>query len=549
MATKTIKDLEREILELQAGKLGFEQMYAQVADKNSDHAMVLFGQIKKIDDTIDELEDLLDQAEEKTEKAAKRSAWKKNKTVIDQAIKDNYMGYIIPEDKFIYCRDYGAGQSNVQFKMFNSTRIVKALSKLAGVNINHGDHLEIIDYFQQQNKTFLDVTSSFNKAKWNENEIYNKMSVIREKWIKPDFAMADHYNRDLDVLIACVCGGKQENIDHLERWVAFKYLNPAKNANIPNLDLGGNPGGNGKGRFVEILKTIFTPACVIQAHREELDKFNGAWEMAVILYYDEPEEKELAAGKLKQATGSEDMRVEKKGIDATMADRNYNFIFMSNNKHGVVKLSGGSDGGEDRRYSVINTDLVLMDVLLDIGKSKRESQLWLDDLAQKLVKDPVEIGRWLAHLIRKHSVELIPVLSALHGDDYHARFESQKDPITQAFDEILPVFLAQQCMPLTTLTEIVHAHTENHRWKEHKVGPLWETYLKRNKIDFLGMPRTRYAVMWGQDDRLKESQGKLFVTGNQKNSHFDLSTVFKKRPNYESIMPNVIGKGDLLIAQ
>jgi hypothetical protein len=547
MATKTVKQLEQEILELRAGKLGFEQMYAQTEDKNSDHGLVLFGQIKQIEESISELEDLLDQAEEKTEKAAKRSAWKKNKPAIDQAINDNYMGYIIPEDKFIYCRDYGAGQSNVQFKMFNSTRIVKALSKLAGVNINHGDHYEIIDYFQQQGKTYLDVTSSFNKAKWNESEIYNKMSVIREKWIKPDFANADAYNRDLDVLIACVCGGKQENIDHLERWVAFKYLNPAKNANIPNLDLGGNPGGNGKGRFVEILKTIFTPACVIQAHREELDKFNGAWEMAVILYYDEPEEKELAASKLKQATGAEDMRVEKKGIDATMADRNYNFIFMSNNKHGVVKLSGGSDGGEDRRYSVINTDLVLMDVLLDSGKSKREAQLWLDDMAQKLVKDPVDLSRWLAHLIRKHAVELIPVLSALHGEDYHARFESQKDAITQAFDEILPVFLKQRCMPLMTLTEIVHAHTENHRWKEHKVGPLWETYLKRNRIEFAGLNRTRYRVMWGADDQLREAQGKLFVVEHSERRDFDVGDIFKKRPNYDAILPNVIGKSDLVI--
>ena len=242
MATKTIKQLEQEILELEASKLGFGQMYDQVEDKNSDHALVLLGQLKTIDDTIVELRDLLDQAEEKTEKAAKRSAWKKNKPAIDQAIMDNYMGYIIPEDKFIYCRDYGAGQSNVQFKMFNSTRIVKALSKLAGVNINHGDHYEIIDYFQQQGKTYLDVTSSFNKAKWNEQEIYNKMSVIYNKWLQPDFAHADDYDRRFDTLLHCICGGKQENIDHLEQWVAFKYIHPGKGPNTPNLDLGGNPG-------------------------------------------------------------------------------------------------------------------------------------------------------------------------------------------------------------------------------------------------------------------------------------------------------------------
>ena len=41
MATKTIKQLEQEILELEARKLGFGQMYDQVEDKNSEHALVL----------------------------------------------------------------------------------------------------------------------------------------------------------------------------------------------------------------------------------------------------------------------------------------------------------------------------------------------------------------------------------------------------------------------------------------------------------------------------------------------------------------------------
>ena len=459
---------------------------------------------------------------------------------------DNYMGYIIPEDKFIYCRDYGAGQSNVQFKMFNSTRIVKALSKLAGVNINHGDHYEIIDYFQQQGKTYLDVTSSFNKAKWNEQEIYNKMSVIYNKWLQPDFAHADDYDRRFDTLLHCICGGKQENIDHLEQWVAFKYIHPGKGPNTPNLDLGGNPGGNGKGRFVELLKTIFTPACVIQAHREELDKFNGAWEMAVILYYDEPEEKELAASKLKQATGSEDMRVEKKGIDATMADRNYNFVFMSNNKHGVVKLSGGSDGGEDRRYSVINTDIVLLDHLRSQGLTVEQGKQWMDDLAQKLIKDGPAVARWLAHIMLKHNLNDLNILSALHGEDYHARFESQKHAITQAFDDIVQVFAKEECMPLITLTELVHAHTENNRWKEHNVGPLWENYLKRNRVDFTALNRTRYKIKW-YDETLRDPQAKIYIVPGSEQREFDLSSVYKKKPNYDSILPNSIGKLDLVI--
>ena len=128
----------------------------------------------------------------------------------------------------------------------------------------------------------------------------------------------------------------------------------------------------------------------------------------------------------------------------------------------------------------------------------------------------------------------------------HARFESQKDAITQAFDDIVQVFAKEECMPLITLTELVHAHTENNRWKEHNVGPLWENYLKRNRVDFTALNRTRYKIKW-YDETLRDPQAKIYIVPGSEQREFDLSSVYKKKPNYDSILPNSIGKLDLVI--
>jgi len=543
MATKTSEEIRSELTLLKAQRAGLEQALQQGSlndSERSDFEVALYNADKE----IASFEKALGDIDVKEQKVRKKNNWQTEKPTVDRIIAENHIGYIINEDKFIYCRDFGAGQSNVQFKLVNSARIGRVLNKMSNSVIQGKDHYELVDYFQETGHSFLDVTSSFNKLKWKESDVYNKMSVIRQKWIQPiDDGVA--YHSDLDLLIHCVAGGKQENIDHLKQWVAFKYLNPDRNANIPNIDAGGNPGGNGKNTFVTALKTIFTNTCVVQAHKEELEKFNANWEMAVILYYDEPEEKELAAGKLKQATGSEDMRVEKKGIDATMADRNYNFIFMSNNDHGVVKLSGGSSGGEDRRYSVINTNLVLADMYRDAGLTQDQVLDRLNNLTQKIVKDPQEMGRWLAAIIKQYSVAQIGSLPALHGEDYRNRFQDQKDAITEAFDAVVPVFQKQTCMPLSILCDIARAHTGQQRLTDRGVQKSWTQYLKRNKIEVDVNDRVRYKSLW-KTDNIKWAQGKVYNTPGIATTDFQWETVVSKKPNYNSVnLP--FGKDDLII--
>lgn len=545
MATKT-KSVAEKLRELEADLAQQQQLLDALSDPNSDVGASISRNILDITDLIQELKSQQQQLALKRERLRKKSAWAEEQDKVREAMDKYFMGYIIPEQKFIYCKDFGREQNNVQFNMFRDTGIIRMLNKMTGMTIQGRDANEIIDYFQESGRDYYSITSSFNRKKWDESDVYNKMSVIREHWLKPDFERAGDYDPLLDVLIAAVAGGKQENIDHLEQFIGFKYLYPDRTANTPNIDAGGMPGGNGKTVLTLLLTTIFTPSCVIQAHSDELQKFNANWEMAVILYYDEPEEKELSAAKLKQKTGGEDMRIEKKGIDATMADRNYNFLFLSNNERGVVQLSGGSDGGEDRRYSVITTDLVLYDLLRQAGNTDQEAREKLNYIAQTLVKDREQVARWLAHIIEKHRIASMTVLPALHSEDYHRRFQDQKDSVTEAFDRILPVFVKNGCISANLLADLVRVMTENNSHKTKNVLSKFGTYLTRRKVEFDVREQASIKMLW-QDEDSGRIQHKAVVVPGANPLTFEYFDVSNRRWKKDMPEINVLSALDLRI--
>jgi hypothetical protein len=180
---------------------------------------------------------------------------------------------------------------------------------------------------------------------------------------------------------------------------------------------------------------VFTYGCVTPATAKELqDGFNASWEMSTIIYFDEPTEKELPTNKVKNATGGEEQRIEKKGVDAYTADRNYNIMALSNNEEGVFRLTGTGMAGQDRRYSVVSTDIILIDEIMKREHcSFEQATVRVNQIAQ-LVKDRKEVRKWLAHVIMKHNIVDMKILNPLHGVDYQKRFEDQKDTVQQVFD-------------------------------------------------------------------------------------------------------------------
>lgn len=525
---------------------------AQPGDKTN-----LAAAKQKIKDADEAIADLNKQRNalkiaETTEK--NEAAIASEKEVIDQLIKQNNIGYLVKENKYAYCmgmEKQGGDFINPVFDFVEATRFGRVLNKMAGRQLKLGERGladELADHFQRTRNDYYMTTCSFNGNKWGRDKVYNKANIINKFWVEPDFENCENYDPRFDFLIRCVGGGKLENINHLEQWLAFKYLHPEAVANTPNLDIGGYPGGNGKGRYIELCRTIFTNPCVSAATLEELSRFNSAWEMAVVLYYDEPEQNELPEGKLKNATGSEDIRIEKKGIDATMADRNYSLVFLSNNPNGVVKLAGTGGAGEDRRYSVLTTNLVMVDEAEKLGMNYQSAKIFVNDI-NNLIKNRKEVAKWLAHIILKHNMQDVEVLHPLHGQDYHARGNDQKSALDVAFDLMLPVLRHNQILPYEILKGCVIAITGYDKLSDKKLKQDWKRYLEKNKlsVDFMDGATRVYVDYHFKNTNTTTLQKSAYVLQGATSKAFDLSSVLRKPPVNVKAVKDTCETRDMLV--
>jgi hypothetical protein len=455
--------------------------------------------LEKIQEQIDVINGNVIELKEK-EREATEYKWKDVEPLLKQAVEKHYMSYCVESNKFVYCMDMASKIKdeesgteyvvvNPQFRSFDAVRAERVISKLIGKFLTDANFRIIKWFMTNDGKTHFQATASFLYSKWNSDKVYNKANVIQNFWVKPDTINYESYNKDFDLLLYCVGGGKQENIDHLEKWCVYKYWFPERVANTPNLDICGPLGANGKGRYLELCKTIFTYGCVSPGTAKELnDGFNASWEMSTLVYFDEPTEKELPSAKVKNATGGEEQRIEKKGVDAYTADRNYSIIALSNNEEGVFRLNGGGMAGQDRRFSVISTDIVVIDEIMKRENCTfEEATIRVNNIAQ-MVKDRNEVSKWMGHIMIKHSVPLMKILAPLHGEDYNKRFEDQKDKTSQIFDKFMPIFKENGCMPVEFITDILNnlltTDKKTSQLTGKSVSTKFKTYLQKNRVDY-----------------------------------------------------------------
>jgi len=464
--------------------------------------------LNQIDDKIDEVRGDKKELTE-AEKEASEYKWREIEPKLAETVDKHYMNYCVENNKFIYCIDMASkikdeGDTeyvvvNPQFRMFEASRIQLVVSKMINKYLVN-EHHKLIKWFMVNNKTHFQSTASFLTAKWSSDKVYNKASIIRNFWVEPDMVNYESYNKDFDILTYCVGGGKQENIEHLEVWPVYKYWYPERVANTPNLDICGPLGANGKGRYLELCKTIFTYGCVSPGTAKELsDGFNASWEMSTLIYFDEPTEKELAHNKVKNATGGEEQRIEKKGIDAYTADRNYSIMALSNNERGVFHLEGNGMAGQDRRFSVVSTDIVMIDeVMKRENCTFEEATVRVNQIAQ-LVKDRKEVAKWMGHIMMKYDITNMKILPPLHGVDYKQRFEDQKDKYETVFDMIYPVFVENGLFPSMLLKQIVDSLLSTDKKKvdsnTQTLNNKFKLYLQKKKVDFSKEDRKTFSIV------------------------------------------------------
>lgn len=500
-------------------------------------------QLESIENEIEETESDEQELKE-TKEEAKEYRWKDIEPLIKEVAIKYYMNYCVENNKFIYCMDMASkikdelGEYvvvNPQFRMFEAMRAEKVISKLINKYLTDANH-RIIKWFMTNNQTHFQATASFMTAKWSSDKVYNKASIISKFWVTPDIENAQSYHKDFDILLYCVGGGKQENIEHLEKWPVYKYWFPERVANTPNLDICGPLGANGKGRYLEMCKTIFTYGCVSPGTSKELsDGFNASWEMSTLIYFDEPTEKELAHNKVKNATGGEEQRIEKKGIDAYTADRNYSIMALSNNEKGVFHLEGTGMAGQDRRFSVVSTDIVMIDEIMRRENCTFEEATIRTNQIAQLIKDRKEVAKWMGYVMLKYDIPNMKILPPLHGQDYQQRFEEQKDKLESIFDKILPIFKENGCMPVPFLCQIVDSLLSTDKKKVNSHGKTisnkFKYYLQKNKVDFGLEQKQNIRVLFegSVDDSIQFKQKAIFYYDkNVQINDFDIKTVSER---------------------
>jgi len=330
--------------------------------------------------------------------------------------------------------------------------------------------------FETAGASYMIKTASFDDPKWDSKYVFNTLDVQRKYWAPID--RGTDYNPLFDDVIYTLAGGKEENIEHLETWIAYKYLNPDKVKITPGLNITGIPGGNGKGLFGQMLTSIFTPMGVsVVKGKNYTGGFNAIMEGKVIALLDDEKKDKFPNDELKQSSGNGSIVIEPKGIDAYTVDSTASTIVLDNT--GLVKLVGGGAGGEDRRWSIIITNLTLLEHLAQKYQLVGDEPKQLAEQIGMLFENRIECGKYVAAVIERRNVKAMPVLLPLHGEDYKTRLLEQRDNWTEIFERILPVFVNQGVLPFKFLQEIVEAITGDKIRKAQTLSSKFDEFMSR----------------------------------------------------------------------
>ena len=395
-----------------------------------------------------------------------------NNRLITDPLKRNHLAYLAGEDTYILIKNYSTDEKvvNVVEQRMNWNKMIGTFNHLLNApgKFNEMSSNDIRTVFERAGASYLLQTASFNIPKWNTNNVLNIMGIQKTYWAPID--SEEEYSVFFDDLIHCLGGGKKENIAHLETWPAFKFLFPEKVGTTPNLNITGQPGGNGKGMFMLILQSIFTSTGVgLIKGKNIAGGFNALMKSKVVVVLDDEDGKTTPHSELKQMTGNGSLIIENKGIDAYPVDATASVLINDNGQAGSgVKLVGGGSSGEDRRWSIVKTEIPLLAYLQEKYSFSPEQAKELAEKMAVIFQDRIECGKWLAAMIRKHNVRGMPVLLPLHGQDYMNRLEDQKDNWSGIFESILPIINDQGFMRFADIKSIVEL-TTNEKVKNSRI--------------------------------------------------------------------------------
>ena len=249
-------------------------------------------------------------------------------------------------------------------------------------------------------------------------------------WLKPS---AGDYHWLFDIVTYAMGGGKPDNIEHIERLIAFKFAHPHC-PTLPALVIHGE-GSLGKNLLVEYtLKTLFSGGATSGSVETLLGGFNTPLVGMIVVLIDEVSAKKVNHDKLKNMLGSSTMWVNEKQLRQYQTPAIAWYIISSNKHEGGIFLDRSS---ADRRYSICYVEAgkdIHKWISEKLSTSEKkvtsdEAAVWIKANAERILTDKAGVSHWIHALLKKDEGQSQPL--AFHGEDFERMMDVQK-PVEEA---------------------------------------------------------------------------------------------------------------------
>jgi Family of unknown function (DUF5906) len=244
--------------------------------------------------------------------------------------------------------------------------------------------------------------------------------VSRKNWLQPKEGER-HWL--FDVLMYTLGGGKEENIEHLQRVIAYKFMHPEE-FRLPCLLIHGE-GGIGKNLLVDrILYLIFDGQTVSLLADNALGTFNSLVKGKAVALIDESAADNTSRSKVKSIVHNQRLTLNEKFIPEIKIDNTALWVIGTNESEGGIFLERSE---ADRRFSVIHAEKgrTLIQNIADAHDwTIVEAREWMVTEGNRICGDTHEVAKWLGYLTRRYGNQPLPL--ALHGGDFRRLLDIQK---------------------------------------------------------------------------------------------------------------------------
>lgn len=336
----------------------------------------------------------------------------------------------------------------------------------------------------------------------------------------------------INLLINSIAGGKEENEKYIKEWLAWTIFHPEDNAIISAINIYGAE-GSGKGIFSEnLLPTIICNSSVTSIN---LSNFNGLLAGSSCCILNELTSADKDRDAVKQLIGAKYHRIEKKGVDAYMAEATACYLMFSNSDFASAYLSRNPT--ENRRFSIINCAYSLDEIITINYRDISNDEIKV--IVKKIVKacnDRDVVASWLTEL-KTFLPEKMP--TPLHGKDYLALLNTQADLVETVMDKMMEI---GDVLPLYLIKDVIEAVSKKTNSKLNAPKTLntkIKAYAKRHELIIHDKS--------GSDNRLSHSDlaGKKTRSTGYSKMNSD-SSCFDIIQFYESHCYSNVIKGDLI---